>query len=157
MMFPVVIGKVGEGCVQIKDVSYVTHMNTYSVWIVDFDFDLWYLSSSCGSVWLGNLFSPSASLNLRDGAGKKYIVYISIYLDGGLEHFLFFHNIWDNPFHGLIFFIGVETEKLTKLTPKFTSQVLPEQLLPKGIHRQIDIRYIYIYIYIHAITYHNIP
>ena len=71
MMFPVVIGKVGEGCVQIKDVSYVTHMNTYSVWIVDFDFDLWYLSSSCGSVWLGNLFSPSASLNLRDGAGKN--------------------------------------------------------------------------------------
>ena len=36
-------------------------------------------------------------------------VYIYIYLVGGLEHFLFFHNICDNPSHWLIFFRGVET------------------------------------------------
>jgi hypothetical protein len=33
--------------------------------------------------------------------------YIYIYLVGGLEHFLFFHNIWDDPSHWLIFIRGV--------------------------------------------------
>ena len=31
------------------------------------------------------------------------------WLVGGLGHFLFFHNIWDNPSHWLLFFRGVET------------------------------------------------
>ena len=31
------------------------------------------------------------------------------WLVGGLEHFLFFHNIWDNPSHWLILFQRVET------------------------------------------------
>ena len=35
-------------------------------------------------------------------------IYIYIYV-GGLEHFLFFHNIWDNPFHWLIFFKMAKT------------------------------------------------
>ena len=38
-------------------------------------------------------------------AGLGHIIYIYIYvLVGGLEHFLFFHNTWDNPSHWLIFF-----------------------------------------------------
>ena len=32
-----------------------------------------------------------------------------VYLVGGLEHFLFYHNIWDNPSHWLIFFKMVKT------------------------------------------------
>ena len=31
------------------------------------------------------------------------------FLVGGLEHFVFFHNIWDNPSHRLIFFKMVKT------------------------------------------------
>ena len=34
---------------------------------------------------------------------------IKLFLVGGLERFLFFHNIWDNPSHWLFFFRGVET------------------------------------------------
>ena len=37
--------------------------------------------------------------------GKNLI----LILVGGLEHFLFFHNVWDNPSHWLIFFKMVET------------------------------------------------
>ena len=39
---------------------------------------------------------------------KVYIIYIYI-LVGGVEHFLFVHNIWDNPSHWLICFKTVET------------------------------------------------
>jgi hypothetical protein len=57
----------------------------------------------------GQPFFAFSLAELERWRWKKYIVYNSIYLDGGLEHFLFFHNIWDNPSHGLIFFRGVET------------------------------------------------
>jgi hypothetical protein len=34
---------------------------------------------------------------------------ISFFLVGGFKHLNYFHNIWDNPSHCLIFFRGVET------------------------------------------------
>ena len=43
---------------------------------------------------------------------KKHIIDVHIYIYiyvGGWEHFLFFHNIWDNPFHWLIFFKMAKT------------------------------------------------
>ena len=40
------------------------------------------------------------------------------FLVGGLEHFVFFHNIWDNPSHRLIFF------KMVKTTNQFLFVIL---------------------------------
>ena len=48
-------------------------------------------------IWNGT-FSKPRGLQRRD-----------CMLVGGLEHFLVFHNIWDNPSHWLIFFRGIET------------------------------------------------
>ena len=66
------------------------------------------------------LSKPLQSNNLRESNGKlrknndererertPYITYYN--LVGGFKHFFIFHNIWDNPFHWLIFFKMVKT------------------------------------------------
>ena len=54
---------------------------------------------------------------------------ISIYrLVGGLEHFLFFHNIWDNPSHWLILFNMVKTTVTSPFVDDFPTT--PRVIVP---------------------------
>ena len=67
----------------------------------------WSTLKLCETLWsLLRLKFWLPKLGFHDNSKIAYSV---LYLIGGLEHVLFFHNIWDNPSHWLIFFRGVET------------------------------------------------
>ena len=69
----------------------------------------WMTACGCAET-LTFFFLHNADIKNRTGTTSTVVIHtINMYLVGGFTHGFYFHNIWDNPYHLLIFFRGVET------------------------------------------------